>query len=292
MSSLLTTRVVKSLPTRPGMIGATSVATPRFVLVEQDGEFDEKKDSEIHVSSSPLSTSSGTSPISLAPSADHTAPTSLAADTKLLRSSAPFRSLMIRSLGRGKSAGMIKISTQLGTSLDFVTLGTGQINASVAVATIASVTEFPLWASLFDEYFVTRMRVVYVPFNRYQFNSVTPPATTETSVPFTSYPLFHGVSAYGTMAASVENGGVAFHTSADPFTVHWVNNESPSSGVMVNPSTSVAGPTQGWCLTSATPAAAYQGSINFLSSALLGTAAAKAFGNLFVKWEVIFRVRV
>jgi len=172
------------------------------------------------------------------------------------------------------------------------TVTTGVINQSVTVANVASLPEFADLAGLFDEFFVKRLKLSYQPVSRYapQFIS-SATAVGPASVPLGLASLFHGAPAYATIAAQTENKTFEYAHSGDPWTYSWRNNEKSKSTVLVASSTSSALPSQGWCLTSATPAALYTGFAQVLGAAATGFATATVVGVLVIEYDCLFRAR-
>jgi len=197
-----------------------------------------------------------------------------------------------RALMRGRLLGKI-VPTTFGWSSTFNTTAAGTFNTTANVNSLPTILgEFINWAALFDEFFVHKMALHYIPFDRYQVLDGVTIGTQHTSTPLVAVPLFHGVATYGSMVGSLENELSQPFSSADPFRITWLNAEDPRTKMLVNPSTSVAGPTQGWCLTQATPASAYTGQVQFISSNAIGPGTGViAAGQLYYRWSVSFRVR-
>jgi hypothetical protein len=194
-----------------------------------------------------------------------------------------------RSIMRGMKT---PFSTTMGTALAFNTLSTGLINANVANTSIAGLSEFPSFAAIFDEFFVTHIKVKYEPRSMFQYQPSTTPGTNTTSTGLVCTALHHGVSAYSSAATAMENAtSRVFHT-ATPWIYTWINVESPRSTVVVAPETSSATSTQSWCLTASTAAGLYTGLVQFLNSSAIGTGSAMVtVGDVFVTYSLMFRLR-
>jgi len=205
---------------------------------------------------------------------------------------APSALKLMRGMLTGKSGRSKEYRMTLRTSATFLTSATGVLNSVIPVANLAAITEFASFAVLFDEFFVKSMTVDYTPVNEYQFPVGTSPSTNQTSTDMARVSLWHGATGYSTYNSLVENATMSHSSSMKRWAHTWRNNESPQGGIVVTSSTSSAVPSQGWCLTAATPAAAYTGSIQTLGVTALGTGSASVFlGTAVVSWDVLFRAR-
>jgi hypothetical protein len=206
---------------------------------------------------------------------------------------APVVSLsLLRGMARSFLSPSKVYPATLGWTASAQTMGTGAINNNIAVSVVATVlSEFVSFAALFDEFYVKSMTVRFEPLSRYNSIPTAVVGVSQTSVPLVSVPLFNGASAYSSMVAATENRLATVHSSSDAFTAKWTNTTSSKDTVVVNASTSLATPVQGWCLTSATPASGYTGFIMFISSSALGSTSVQTYGQYFVKWNLLFRLR-
>jgi hypothetical protein len=186
------------------------------------------------------------------------------------------------------------IAVELGTYISLPLSAAGFINATIAVSTVSSVTEFASFAALFREFFVKSMTLKYMPQSRYQgpIGFVNSPTLTQAAgQPFLVLPVHHGVSPPTTVAAAAENMDVRHVSTFDPFTFTWKNLEKSSVDTVISPVTGTATPTQGWCLSDSTAASAYTGAILFLSQAATGSVSSAIVGQFLVRYKVLFRYR-
>jgi hypothetical protein len=145
---------------------------------------------------------------------------------------------------------------------------------------------------VFDEFFVNAIRTTFVPRSRYQFPIASPPTTTTSNCLLTVVPLYHGTGGYTSSALMMNNSLVEVHSTADPFTFTWFNNESPTGGVMVSPSVTLPTASQSWCSTVAAAAALYEGQIQYFGSTSIGAGSAVVtVGDFAVTYDITFRVR-
>jgi hypothetical protein len=169
--------------------------------------------------------------------------------------------------------------------------GSGIVNSSLAVNVVALISEFTSFATIFDEFFVGSMRCDYMPISRYQYPAGTLLATQAANQPMTVSALYHGAGAYINTAGAMNNPTTQWGSTGDPLSITWRNNENPNSEVVVASSTSSSTPTQGWCLTSATPAQAYTGFVQYLTTGTTPLALSTPIGSVGVRWTVMFRAR-
>jgi len=183
--------------------------------------------------------------------------------------------------------------TVLGTVVVANTSLVGVINFSIMNSNLSGLTDFPLFASLFDEFFVHSAHVTFVPRSRYQYvPATTSPGTSVVNTLLTMTQLFHGVGGYASAATAMENATTKIFSTADPFSFWWRNNESPAGGVVVNSSSSGVLPSQGWCLTASGPASLYQGNIQGLGATPIGPGTGVvSFADIAVQYDVTFRNR-
>jgi hypothetical protein len=199
---------------------------------------------------------------------------------------------------RPKMSKAMKITTgttiiaRLATYITLPLSSAGFINASIAVNTVASVTEFASYAALFREFFVKSMWVHYQPQSRYQgpIGFVSSPTLTQASgQPLLVAPIHHGITPPSTVGALAENPEVRHKNTSDPWTARWLNIEKPTA--VISPVASTGVPTQNWCLSDSTSAAAYTGSLLFLSQSVTGAPSSSVIGQFLVQYELIFRYR-
>jgi hypothetical protein len=197
------------------------------------------------------------------------------------------------SLLKGALRGMFsgkRYTMNIGYTPTISTNGSGIVNAVIACASIGTLTEWPAFQQLFDEFFIVSMHCRYMPVSRYQYPVASSPATLNTSFPMTSSSLFHGVGNYTNVAGAVNNPTTMWRSSSDPWTHRWINNENINSDVVVSSSTSSTAPTQGWCLTATSPSQNYSGTVQYLSG--MGTlVASTVIAQLAVTFVVVLRNR-
>jgi hypothetical protein len=183
------------------------------------------------------------------------------------------------------------IEARLATYITLPLSAAGFINASIAVNTVSSVTEFASYAALFREFYVKTMKVWYQPQSRYQgpIGFVNTTLTQSAGQPLLAAPLHHGVANPSSVAALAENPEVSHVNTADPWTKRWKNIEKPTA--VISPVASTGTPTQNWCLSDSTSAAAYTGSILFLSQTVTGSVSSAVVGQFLVQYELLFRYR-
>jgi len=183
-------------------------------------------------------------------------------------------------------------STVLATAVTLNTLTSGKVNGAISNSSLAGLSEFPSFATLFDEFFITRFVVRFAPVSRYQYPVNALPTLGVTSAGLTLTALHHGVPGYSTSATAMENATTSVLNTSDPWSYTWSNVERPSVSTVVAPETSAATPTQGWCLTSATPAALYTGNVQLLTDDVIGPGGTMiTIGRLYVLYHVMFRLR-
>jgi len=197
-----------------------------------------------------------------------------------------------RSLAR-HILGMNPYRSHLGTVLVANTSSVGVINFAITNSGLSGLSEFSAFATLFDEFFVHSMTIRFVPRSRYQYvPAETSPATSVVNTLLTVTPLFHGTPGYASSATAMENERTMVTSTADPFSFVWKNNESPSAGTVVADTSSSVLPSQGWCLTAASPASLYTGTIQGLGATPIGPGTGVvSFADVAVIYDVSFRVR-
>jgi hypothetical protein len=208
-------------------------------------------------------------------------------------SSSTPRSLLMHpttSLSTGKKL----FRARLGYVGALTTSSVGVLNAAVNVSTLATISEFASYATLFDEFFVHNFLVRYEPNNQFFGPCNVDPAAflSWSTTLIIAAPLYHGSGTYTAASDMVNNIGHRVLNTGRPWTMKWINNESPTSGVMVSASTSSVSPTQGWCLTNSASAGNYTGLLQFRTSLPLPFTSAKTLGQTVIVFDVSFRARV
>lgn len=180
----------------------------------------------------------------------------------------------------------------LGTVVTLSSNASGYVNSVVAVSTVAALAEFTSLATIFDEFFVRRMHLHYVPRSQYQGNLTWAAGTEESNVAMGLINLHHGATTYTSIAAAANNLTYKHMTTGRPWSYEWVNVESINSEVVVAAETSSPVASQGWALTASAPSALYTGQTQLISpSAGTILVASKVLGDIFVKFDVVFRSR-
>jgi len=176
-----------------------------------------------------------------------------------------------------------------GTSIAIVANGSGFVNAVIAVSNVAGLSEFSSYATLFGEFFVTKMDVLYQPQSIY--GSWPAASTAATGQPLGVLSLHHGITAPTTLALAAPNASIKYAHTGNPWKYRWVNIDDRKARVVTSPLAGASVPTQSWCLTDSTASASYTGQVQFISPTNVGVPAATQLGNFLVKWEVYFRNR-
>jgi hypothetical protein len=184
--------------------------------------------------------------------------------------------------------------TRLGYIGALTTGATGILNAAVNCSTLPTTSEFTAFASLFDEYFIHSFTVMYEPNNQFfgPCNLDAAPFNSWGSTLLMGAPLYHGAPAYSSASDMVNNVDHRTLHSGRPWTVKWVNNEKPTGGVVVTPTTSTPVATQSWCLMSGPASGLYTGTYQFRTSLPLPFTSAKTLGQTVITFDVTFRARV
>lgn len=187
----------------------------------------------------------------------------------------------------GKLFGDKHYKFRLSTALNMSSSGAGAVNSTIANTTLATVADFILLASVFNEYFIHEMVAVYQPVSRYNYPLTGVTATSVANLPLGCGSLQHAQVAYSSMAGMSDNFHYQHHSTGDPFTYVWKNTESVDSTVV----SQIGSFTQSWSDTS--NASNYTGTIQFLSqSAPPALPASQVLGTFFTYWIVSFRARL
>jgi hypothetical protein len=202
------------------------------------------------------------------------------------------RSLMARAMHASGRFQQYRCRLGLVTPLNS-TVTSGAVNQLVVCYAVGTLTEFSSgFAILFDEFFIHSMRIRYQPRARYAPQYLgTAALAGPSSVGVVVASLFHGAATYGTPGAAVDNATHTIGHTGDPWEHVWKNNESPKSTVVVNGSSGSTTPSQGWCLTAATPTASYTGQVQIIGMANTAYVVASLLGDLVVDYDVSFRNR-
>ncbi len=187
----------------------------------------------------------------------------------------------------------------LGTVQAVSTDSSGNWGGAVAgttfpVANLNTAAEWSSMQALFDEVFVERMRLDWMPHNRYtQYNlqaSAVSGAKYSVGVGFVS--LHHGAATYTSFATCLVNPTLKLGYAGDPFTYEWVNIEkmTPQGYSGSVSGTAVVG--QGWCNTNSTTFAAYSGTVQSIGCvAMGGYTTTVELGRMAIRYRLHFRNR-
>lgn len=199
------------------------------------------------------------------------------------------------SLGQLRTSlmrGSKSYRTTIGLAGALTTSGTGAINSTILCSSLAAVAEFVSFATLFDEFYIHSFRADYEPFNQNMTNpSSSLPSGLYAGGLILGVPLYHGATSYASATLMASNTSVQVMNTGRPWSMTWRNNETPKSKVTVASSTSTATPCQSWCLTAATPAAAYTGSLQFRSNTNFANVLSTTLGDVLIRYDVSFRAR-
>jgi hypothetical protein len=162
--------------------------------------------------------------------------------------------------------------------------GTGIVNSVVNCSNVTSAPEFSAFSGIFNEYFVRSMQISFSPVSRYQYPLSGTSTLSVANRAIGVAPLFHGVSAYTSISALMNNRLAKLKRTADPWTFTWVNNENWKAGV-TSSSTN-----QAWVPSSS--GVSYNGQIQIISnSAPPALPVSAVLGDICVAYEVLFRAR-
>jgi hypothetical protein len=189
----------------------------------------------------------------------------------------------------GKEMRMI-----LGASYQVSSGSSGITNQTVNVNLVSVLSDFISMATLFNEFFVTKMEVTYEPQSRYSKQATVGGVRQVTDVPLVVATLQHAMPTYPDHSSACQNGDLKICNSADPWKVRWSNNEKKSSTVAPVPesTTALALPTQSWCSTNSPSSQVYTGALQILSpTAIPNSLTNYLYGSVVVRWEVFFRSR-
>jgi len=165
--------------------------------------------------------------------------------------------------------------------------GAGIVNSTISNSVLTSQADFVSLSSVFNEFFVVKFMVRWIPVSRYQYPLGGSSTLSVANVPIGKADLQHGQAAYSSMSLLADNFAVGYHSTGDPFTEHWVNTEKHDTETVVS---SLTAPTQSWCTTN--NVSNYQGTLQFLSqSAPPALPFSQVLGTFMVHWDVLFRVR-
>jgi len=173
---------------------------------------------------------------------------------------------------------------RLGSVVTISSSALGIVNSVLNVNAIASSADFSSFSTIFTEFFVVKMTAAFVPVSRYQYPLTGVAATSISNRLVGVVPLYHSASAYTSVSTMSNNSSFKHHSTADPFSFTWVNNEDWRAGV-TSSSTN-----QSWLPTAS--GGSYNGFIQFLSNAAPpALPASEVLGDIVVSYDVLFRAR-
>lgn len=179
----------------------------------------------------------------------------------------------------------------VGVAVNISTNGSGLVNAVVSVSgNLVVLARFNALATIFDEFFVSRIHSRYVPYNKYQI-TVGTTGSNRTSVPMHSASLQHDATPYSAPSDMLVNPTWQVHDTVTDALHVWRNVESPKVGIAASPDQGSPRRTQSWCLTVPSAAALYTGQIQYLGPVGVTMANSTIFGTLSVVFDVLWRCR-
>jgi hypothetical protein len=203
----------------------------------------------------------------------------------------PTKLPMIPGLGLSalRSSLSKQIRIRLATSLELKANGSGFVNAVVPVSNVSLISEFPVWAQLYAEFFVQHMVLLYIP--QSTFGDWPTASTTATGQPLAVVNLHHGQAVPTLIATTVENPSLMYTHTSSKWKYTWKNIESKKGGVVVADTSTGSSPSQSWCSTASSPSSQYTGEVLMISPTNVGVGASMSMGNIVVVFDVYFRNR-
>lgn len=175
---------------------------------------------------------------------------------------------------------------RISTALNMSSSGSGIVNSTISNSVLTSNSDFVSLSAVFNEYFVVKFTVHWMPVSRYQYPLGGSSTISVANLPIGKADLQHGQNAYSSLSALTENFAVQYHSTGDPFTDVWINTEKPTETVLA----SETAPTQSWNVVN--NASNYQGTLQYLSqSAPPALPFTQVLGTFMAHWEIIMRVR-
>jgi len=175
---------------------------------------------------------------------------------------------------------------RLSTALNMSSSGAGIVNSTISNSVLTSQADFVSLSSVFNEFFVIKFMVKWMPNSLYQYPLGGTSTLSIANLPIGKADLQHGQAAYSSLSAMSDNFAVGYHSTGDPFTEEWINTESINSEVVPT----LTAPTQAWCTVN--NVANYQGTLQFLSqSAPPALPFSQVLGTFMCHWDLVFRVR-
>ncbi len=176
---------------------------------------------------------------------------------------------------------------RISTALNMSSSGAGIVNSTISNSVLVSNPDFISLSAVFNEFFVVKFQVHWVPVSRYQYPLGGTSTISVANLPIGKADLQHGQAAYSSLSTMADNFAVRFHSTGDPFTDEWVNTEKNTEQVVA----SLTAPTQSWCTVN--NASNYQGTLQYLSqSAPPALPFSQVLGTFMAHWHIQFRVRL
>jgi len=186
----------------------------------------------------------------------------------------------MRSLFRNKVYAI-----RLSTALNMSSSAAGIVNSTIMTDVVRSSTDFSALSSVFNEFFVVRFDAHWIPVSRYQYPLGGTSTLSVANLPIGCAQLHNFATAYSSLSSLSNNYAAKFHSTGDPFTYSWVNENKPSETVL-----STTSVTETWADTGGSQT--YGGSLQFLSqSAPPALPFSQVLGTFMTHWELMFRVR-
>jgi hypothetical protein len=193
-------------------------------------------------------------------------------------------SLALSTVFRNMFGGRV-IPFRLSTALNMSSSAAGIVNSTINMSVVQSSTDFSAFASIFQEFFVVRCNVKWMPNSRYQYPLGGSSTLSNANLPVGCAQLQHAATVYSSLSSLLNNYGAQLNSTGDPFHYAWVNVEDPKSKV----ETTTSG-TQSWCDTSS--GQLYTGALQFLSqSAPPALPVSQVLGTFQADFHLLFRVR-
>lgn len=178
----------------------------------------------------------------------------------------------------------------LKTAFTMSSSGGGVVNSALFNSGIASLSQFTALASVFDEFYIWKVRVFWQPASRYNgpIGFVATTYTTAANVPLGVAKLQHSQAAYATLGAMANNAGFEYVSTGDPFSCTWVNADPGTSTVVAM--SGQTNPFQGWgpCAN----VSALAGGLQFLSNTTPALPVSAVLGSFVTAYDVSFRLRL
>jgi len=176
---------------------------------------------------------------------------------------------------------------RLSIALNMSSSGAGIVNSTISNSVLTSQADFVSLSAVFNEFFVDKFMVRWIPVSRYQYPLSGTSTLSIANLPLGKADLQHGQAAYTSLTAMSDNFAVGYYSTGDPFTEHWVNTEKSNTETVVS---SLTAPTQSWCTVN--NVANYQGTLQFLTqSAPPALPFSQVLGTFMVHFDVLFRCR-